>query len=133
MNIEFEKELIIRKNLKEPHFSYLEDSVLNRKRVSGLVMSKNNDEILLVDSYGFNFDSIFVGLTEKHIEHITKNAPKDYRENILKLLGDQEMMKGVFEIAKAMDGDLGRGSTQNQDRARNVIQYIKDNRIAFEF
>jgi hypothetical protein len=43
------------------------------------------------------------------------------------------MVNGVFEIAKAMDEDLGRGATQNQDRVRNVIQYIKDNRIAFEF
>ena len=62
-----------------------------------------------------------------------KNAPEDYKKNILELLNNQEMVNGIFEIAKAMDDDLGRGATQNQDRARNVIQYIKDNRIAFEF
>jgi len=43
------------------------------------------------------------------------------------------MMKGVFEIVKAMDEDLGRGSTSNQDRIKKVIQYIKDNRVTFKF
>jgi len=133
MNIELEQELSIRNNLKEPHFSYLEDSISNRERVANLIISKNGNEILLIDSYGFLFDSVFAGITEKQIEYIAKNAPRDYKENILKILQDQEMMKGVFEIAKSMDDDLGRGSTRNQERVKNIIQYIKDNRIAFGF
>lgn len=133
MSIDLEKELLIRSNLKEPHYSYLDDSISNKKKVSYLISSKNINEILLVDSYGFLFDSIFAGITEKQIEYIAENAPKDYKDNILKLLRDQEMMRGGFEIAKAMDEDLGREATQNQDRVRNVIQYIKDNKTAFEF
>ncbi len=132
-DIKFERELLIENDLREPHFSYLDDGILDRERVSSLISFKSDEEILLVDSYGFNFDSIFAGLSKSHIEHIAKNAPKDYRDNILKLLRDQEMINGVFEIAKAMDEDLGKGATQNQDRVRNVIQYIKDNRVAFEF
>jgi hypothetical protein len=32
-----------------------------------------------------------------------------------------------------MDEDLGEKITKNQERVRNVIQYIKDNRMVFEF
>jgi hypothetical protein len=133
MDMEIEKEILIRNNLREPHFSYAEDSVLNKKKASILMMHKSNDEVLLVDSYGFNFDSIFAGLTERHIEYIAKSGPKNYKDNIMKILKDQEMMKGVFEIAKALDDDAGRNVTDNQERIRNVIQYIKDNRVVFEF
>lgn len=133
INISPDNEFDIDRQLREPHFSYIDDNVLNKKKVSFLILSKDNSRILLVDSYGFIFDSIFTGLSEKHIEHIAKNGPKDYKENILKILKDKEMMQGVFEIAKAMDEDLGGGSTRHQTRVKNVIQYIKDNQVVFEF
>ncbi len=132
-DIDLSSELKIYKLIEKPHLSYILNSIENRKTVAFSILQRNDDAILLIDSDGFIIDSIFAGLTEKHLEYITKNAPKDYKDNILKLLRDQEMVNGVFEIAKAMDGDLGRGATQNQDRVRNVIQYIKDNRIVFEF
>jgi len=132
-SIPIEIELTVRKYLREPHFSYIEESIFNRKKVSNILLSKKQDEILLIDSYGFVFDSIFAGLTEKNIEYIAKNAPRDYKESLLKILHDQEMMGGVFEIVKAMDEDLGESVTKNQERIKNVIQYIKDNRVVFEF
>lgn len=128
-----EKEIEIIDHISHPHlFSFGDEK--SKKNISQQIFKNYEEkEILIIDPYGFLIGSVFAGLTEKHIEYIAKNAPKDYKDNILKLLQDQEALKGVFEIAKAMDDDLGRGSTQNQDRARNVIQYIKDNRIAFEF
>ena len=131
--IDLLSELKIYKLLGKPHFSYVLNSVANRKTVASSMLQRDEGVILLADSDGFLIDSVFAGLSGKHIEHIAKNAPRDYKNNILKILQDQEMMRGVFEIAKAMDDDLGRGTTQNQDRVKNVIQYIKDNRIAFEF
>ena len=128
-----EEELEIEERISEPFSNYFSGSLSEKKRVSLSIFQRKENEILLVNNYGFTIDFIFSGLTEKHIEHIANNAPKDYKENIMKILQDQEMMKGVFEIAKAMDEDLGRGATQNQDRVRNVIQYIKDNRVAFQF
>lgn len=130
MNIDIEKELSIRNNLGEPHLSYIEDSISNRKNVSSLVVSKNTNEILLIDSYGFLIDSVFAGLTEKHIEYIAKNAPQDYKNNILKILKDQQMMNGVFEITQSMDAN---NTMEHQKRIKNVIQYIKDNHVVFEF
>jgi len=127
------KEMEIEKNLREPFGDYISPSLIVKKKIAYSILDREDIAVLLLDRYGFTLDYIFAGLTEKHIEYIAKNAPKNYKENILKTLRDQEMMKGVFEIAKAMDEDLGRGATQNQDRVRNVIQYVKDNRIAFEF
>jgi hypothetical protein len=123
----------IKKNIHEPHFSYIEGTIMERKGVAYSILQRDENEILLAASSGFLIDSVFSGLSAKHIEYIAKNGPKDYKDNILKLLQDQEMMQGVFEIAKAMDDDLGRGATQNQERVKNVIQYIKDNRVAFKF
>jgi hypothetical protein len=133
MNIELKDELEIRNILVEPHFSYLNDDTFSRKQVSLSILQRKNEDIILIDSYGFNFDSIFAGLTEKQIEYIAKNTPKNYKDNIIKILKNQEMMKGVHEIAKSIDEDLGGDFTQNQERIKNVIQYIKDNRAVFEF
>lgn len=133
MNIELDKELYLRGILAEPHLSYVSETLLERKKVVYLVLQRNETDILLIDSSGFLIDSVFAGLTEKHIEYIAKNAPNNYKENLLKILKDTEMMKGVFEIAVDMDTDIGKNITQNQDRVKNIIQYIRDNKIVFEF
>lgn len=127
------EELNIIENLKEPHLSYIIGTMVERKKVAYLVLGKDEKDILLIDSSGFLIDSVFAGLSEKNIEYITKKGPQKYKEALIKILKDQEMMRGAFEIVKAMDDDLGSGVTQNQTRIKNVIQYIKDNRVAFEF
>lgn len=133
MDIEFEHELIIRGLLSEPHLSYVAETLMSRKKVAYSVLRRKETDIMIIDSSGFLIDSVFAGLIEKHIEYIAKNAPKKYKENLLKILQDTEMMKGVFEIVKSMDDDLGENITQNQDRIKNIVQYIKDNRAVFEF
>jgi len=133
INLTSPEEFNIKGIIQEPHFSYIESTLNNRKDVSCSVLRRNENDILLIASFGFIIDSVFAGLTEKHIEFIAKNGPGDYKENLLKILQDQEMMKGVFEITLDMDTDMGKNITQNQDRVRNVIQYIKDNKIVFEF
>lgn len=127
------EEMNIREILQEPHLSYIENTIQERKKAAYTVLNSKSDEIILIASSGFLIDSVFAGLTEKHIEYITITGPQKYKTNLLKILQDSEMMKGVFEITKAMDEDLGENTNQNQIRIKNVIQYIKDNRIAFEF
>lgn len=133
LDIDTKEEQRIFDLISNPHFLYVSNSISDRKKVAIIIFAKKENEILLIDNYGFLIDSVFAGLSEKHIEHIAKNGPRDYKENILKILKDKEMMKGVFEIAKAMDEDMGGGSVRHQQRVKNVIQYIKDNRVAFEF
>lgn len=133
IKLSIEEELDIREYLSEPHLTYIDDSVLIRKKVAYSILKRDLNEILLIDSSGFLIDSVFSGLTEKHIEHIAKNAPEKYKQNLLEIQNDKGMMEGVFEIAKSMDEDLGEKVTQNQQRIKNVIQYIKDNQIVFQF
>lgn len=132
-NLSIIEELNIEEMLRTPHLSYIIGTIQERRSASYSVLQRNKNNILLIDGSGFLIDSVFAGLTEKHIEYIALNGPQKYKENLLKILQDQEMMKGVFEIVKDMDTNLGGNVAQNQERIKNVIQYIKDNRIAFEF
>jgi len=132
-NLSMMEEISIDLNIREPFANAVFPSLNDKKKVAYSIALRNHSEILLVSSYGFSINSVFAGLSEKHIEHIANHGPKDYKENIIKTLKDEKMMKGVFEIVKAMDEDLGRGSTSNQDRIKKVIQYIKDNRVTFKF
>ena len=126
------EEYKIRDFIENPDFTYVEGTILERRRVSVSILMRREVEVLLIHKSCFLIDSVFAGLSENHIEYIAKNGPKNYKENLLKILDDQGMMKGVFEIAEAMDEDLGDNITKNQERVKNVIQYIKDNRVAFE-
>lgn len=132
-NINYADETLVIKSLQKPYFLYTSNRLTDRATVAKLVFLKKENEMLLVDPFGFLIDSVFAGLTEKHIGYIAKNGPKEYKENLLEILSDQGAMKGVFEIAKAMDEDMNGDTNQNQERVKNVIQYIKDNKTAFEF
>ena len=113
-----------------PHLFIRGTDFISKKIISNNVFLKNNEEVLLIVSEEFLYDSVFSGLSEKHIEYIAKNAPQDYKNNILKILKDQQMMKGVFEITQSMDAN---NTMEHQKRIKNVIQYIKDNYAVFEF
>jgi hypothetical protein len=128
-----QEEFNIQGIIQEPHFSYIDSALTNRKRVSYSILVRKEGDILLVDSSGFLIDSVFAGLTERHIEYIAKNGPKNYKENLFKILQDKEMLHGVSEIIQAIDKESGENATQNRERINNVIQYIKDNRVVFEF
>jgi hypothetical protein len=116
-----------------PYLS-IKNNSLNEKKELALDTYKLNGEILLLPAPTmFKYSAIISGISEKQIEYISNNAPSEYKKELLESILQSYKVKEIFEIAKAMDDDLGRGSMQNQDRVRNVIQYIKDNRIAFEF
>ena len=127
------EELDIRENIRNPHLSYIKGALIEKTKVAFSVISRKETDIMLIASSGFLIDSVFAGLTEKHIEYIAKNGPINYKENLLKILQDKEMMRGVFEIVNFMDEYFGKNITKNQSRINNVIQYIKDNRTVFEF
>lgn len=118
--------------ISNPFLSCIEDSILEKKRVAKDIILRKSEDILLIDKFGFGVDSIFAGLNENKIEYFAKHAPLEYRKDLIDISTDQEMMSGVWMIAKAMDDDTGDGSTKNQERIKKVIQYIVDNRIAFQ-
>jgi hypothetical protein len=120
-------------NFHTPHIRTTEINMPSKKRVARNILTKKEEDILLVNSVAFFGASVFSGISVKNIEYLAKNAPEDYKKNILKVLHDKKMMEEIFQIAKAMDEDLENNATQNQERVRNVVQYISDNRIVFEF
>lgn len=132
-NLELLEEFDIARELQTPHLLHKKIYLSAKKQTAYSILSRKQDEILLANSTAFNTDSVFTGLSEKHIEFIAQHAPADYRKEIIDLIFQDYKLDNIFEIAKAMDQDLGGNTTQNQTRVKNVIQYIKDNRIAFEF
>lgn len=132
-NLTLSEEFSIKGLMHEPHFSYLESTLDNRRKVSQLVLQKGVSDLLLIASSGLSIDSVFAGLSEEHIEYIAKVAPSDYKKAIVSILKDNRTMQEVFEIVNSMDDKIGEGSTQNQDRIKKVIRYIKDNQLVFKF
>lgn len=125
-------EFDITRKFQFPHtFRY--QNISQKKDMAGYFLSKNVDELLLITSSGFSTGFILAGISEKNIEYIAINAPNEYKEEIIKSLTQEHVRQEVFEIAREMDDDLGKGMTQNQDRVRNVIQYVLDNRVVFQF
>jgi len=118
---------------QSPHLLSSQNDILTKKKIAFLMASKNEGEILLISPSGFLYSAVLAGITEKNIEYIAKNAPQECKKNIMQALSNQETMKEIMEITKAMDDDLGHNTTKHEDRIRNVIQYIKDNIQVFQF
>ena len=67
------------------------------------------------------------------MEYIAIKAPLEYRTELLKIINNEGMTEESMKIAKFMDMEMDEDIAKNQYRVRNVIQYIRDNQIAFEF
>lgn len=121
------------RELKTPHLLYRDINIYKEQKIAFSVLARKAEEILLINSSGFGVAAVLAGLTAEHIEFLVKNAPSEYRQEIWSSISADYKIQEIFEIAKAMDEDLGENVTQNQARVKSVIQYIRDNQIAFEF
>ena len=132
-NLGLLEEFDIVREIQSPHLIHEKLSSLAKREIAYSILHRKPEEILLINSPAFYIAAVFAGLSTKQIEYITKNAPYDYKEELSNLLLGQSTVKAIFEITESMDEDLGENITQNQERVRDVIQYIRDNRTAFEF
>jgi hypothetical protein len=107
--------------------------VLPKASLSLEILKREPETLLLISPYGFSSTSILAGFSLKHIEFIAKNAPTEYKMNILECLMNPGNIQEIFSIAKEMDDDQGNKEQQNQLRIQNVIQYVKDNLPVFQF
>ncbi|PIP26959.1 MAG: hypothetical protein COX30_04555 [Candidatus Moranbacteria bacterium CG23_combo_of_CG06-09_8_20_14_all_39_10] len=123
----------ITEKLAMPYVFFSQNN-LDQKKILAIYIYNLDVHLLLLSGYSaFSYSSIIAGLSEKHITHIANNAPLDYKKELLNSVFQEYRIKEALEIAEIMDDDLGRNTTRNQDRVKNVIQYIKDNRTVFEF
>lgn len=127
------EEFDAQRKIQFPHLLHEASSLSDKKNIAYVVLAKSADEILLVSPSGFGEATVIAGMTEKNTEHLVKFAPREYKENLVSAIADSYLLNDVWEIVSAMDDDEGNVSTKNQDRIKNVIQYIKDNRAAFQF
>lgn len=116
-----------------PYVCYPQQDIRQRKILAWHVNSLSGDELLLPSAFLFSYAGIVAGINEKQIEYVAKNAPSDYKKELLTSILNEYRMKEVFEIAKMMDEDMGEGVMQNQKRIKNVQRYISDNWAVFQF
>lgn len=119
--------------LSAPHIYFPQDNLLQKSILAAHITKLSNELLLISSSFAFHSPSILAGLDEEKIQYIAKNAPAGYKKELMDSMRQSFTVKEIFEICKEMDRQSGEQTTPNQDRIKNVIQYIKDNRAAFEF
>ena len=116
-----------------PHIVFSQDTIQQKKMLAWHISSLSGEEVLLASSLSFSYEGVIAGLTVSQIEYFAKNAPENYKKELANSFLNEARMNEVFEIAKMMDDDLGNGVKRNQERIKNVYQYIYDNLVVFQF
>jgi hypothetical protein len=116
-----------------PYIYYTQDTIGQKTILARYIGTLSGDILLIPSSYLLSYSAVIAGLTQIQIEYIAKNAPVNYKKELANSMTMDYRMKEVFEIAKAMDEDLGDGVEQNQKRIKSVQQYILDNWVVFQF
>lgn len=132
MNVDDTRDDILNK-LSIPHAYFPQETIEEKKKLAWHIFHSDNEAILLPTFFAFSYSAVIAGLSAKHIEFVAKNAPADYKKELLNAISQKYKLQEIIEIAKSMDEDMQSASVENQNRIKNVIRYIKDNREAFEF
>lgn len=131
MPIFFEDDVI--EKLTIPYIFFPQNNLEQKKNLAIYIYNLDSELLLIPSRFAFSYPAFLSGLSEKHIEYFAKNAPVDYKKELFSSIQKEYIVKEMIEIAKVMDKDLGDNINKNQSRIKNNIQYIKDNRIVFEF
>jgi len=121
----------ILEELAMPYIKFPQNNMQVKKKLAWHIYNLANDTLLIPSPNMFSYSSIIAGISKKQIEYIAKNAPVDYKKELFISISKDYKIKEISEIIQAMDKDSG--GSKNQERIRNVIQYIKDNKAVFEF
>jgi hypothetical protein len=116
-----------------PFIYFSQDKIESKKQLAIYVHRLESSLLLIPTSWMFSFPAVIAGLSFEKVNYVASKAPDAYKKELLETVKTEYKIKEIFEIAKSMDDDLGDQIKQNQERVKNVIQYVKDNQIAFEF
>jgi hypothetical protein len=119
---------LLRRELFSPYLLPSETPYEKRK-IALLILQKSNEDLLLMDPYAFQFDIILAGLTEKHIEFLALNATQPIKKFLLEGLSNKETLQSTYNLAISLDDS----SPKHKGRILSVIQYVRDNHLAFRF
>lgn len=126
-------EIDILEKFSLPHIFFPQNTIQQKEMLAWHVASLSGEEILLASSFAFSYEGFLAGLTMSQIEYFAKNAPVNYKRELINSINKEYKIKEVMEIAKMMDDDLGGGARRNQDRVMNVRQYVYNNQEVFQF
>jgi len=116
-----------------PHIFFSQDTIEQKKMFAWHIASLSGEEVLLPSSSAFSYEGLIAGLTAAQIEYFAKNAPAIYKKELLNAISQNYKLQEILKIVASMDEDVRMGNTENQNRIKNVIRYIRDNKEAFEF
>ena len=132
-NLDILEEFDATREIQSPHLVHGKISPVTKQRIAYSVYMRKPEEILLINDTAFYVDAVFAGLTEKQVEYFAKNAPREYKESIMKIFEEGGGLNEAWGVAKSMDSAEGKNSDFHQKRFRKVVQYIKDNQAVFKF
>jgi hypothetical protein len=127
------EEFDIIRNIKYPYLLHKEISPIVKKNTAYNILSRKAEEVLLISETGFCEEDVLAGLSEGQIEYIAKYGPREYKENIINTFSNANSISEIKEIIGLMDEDSDKGTNPNQQRMKNVMRYIYDNRTVFQF
>ncbi len=132
-NLSALEEFDAQRKIEMPHLLYSATDLVAKKNIAYVVLAKKEKEILLISPAGFGEAAVVAGFSEKNIEHFAKFASKECKERMFEVIKNDLLAKDIWEIAEAMDDDLGRDSKSHRQRVRKVLQYIYNNQTVFHF
>ncbi|KKR21839.1 MAG: hypothetical protein UT50_C0003G0020 [Candidatus Moranbacteria bacterium GW2011_GWA2_39_41] len=115
-----------------PFIYFPQNNVQSKKQLAIYISMLNDNTVLLSTAWTFSFPAALAGLSYKQVEYIAKHAPTVYKKQLVETIQTSYKIKEALEISKNLDESTDNNA-QHQQRVKNVIQYIKDNRNAFEF
>lgn len=121
------EEFDILSELQFPEYIFSIDSIEEQLAFSTYISSLSGRRILIVHDGILNYPFVVAGLTETHIEIILKegsaNMKKTLMNNILNIEFQEEISRFITEL------DRHNKTTENFTRFKNILQYVKDNKI----
>lgn len=115
-----------------PFIYFPQNNIQSKKQLAIHIYGLSNNLVLLPTSWTLSFPAVLSGINHNQIEYIARYAPSTYKKQLLETIGTPYKVQEALEISRALDSSNDT-NMQNQNRVKSIIQYIKDNRIAFEF
>lgn len=126
------EEFDAQRKIQFPHLLKKASDIIVKKNIALLVFGLKEWDVLLISPSGFSESSVIAGITEKNIEFFLKKAPMEYKKNLLEAIENEFIVEETVKIAEAMDEDMSTENS-NQNRVRNVLNYIRDNSNVLSF
>lgn len=127
------EEFDIQSWLQNPHMFFPQTTLVQKKQLAYLILSKKDSDILLMTSLSLKNECILAGLSYEHMEYIAKYGPREYKEQLFNSFMNGDILESIIQIVSAMDDDAGGKTSVHKERVVALRQYLQDNQVVFKF